>query len=71
MTIKPERQCADESVNWPSGGGQMGALVRAFDWSKTSIGPIPAWPQSLKTTVDMLLLSPVPIVLLWGPDGVP
>ncbi len=48
----------------------MGAFVRCFDSSKTSLGPIPAWPQSLKTTVDMLLLSPVPIVLLWGPDGV-
>ena len=48
----------------------MGALIRALDWSKTCVGPISEWPQSLKTTVDILLRSPVPIVLLWGPDGV-
>ncbi|MGH6677778.1 MAG: PAS domain-containing protein [Bradyrhizobium sp.] len=52
------------------GGGEMGALIRALDWSKTSVGPISGWPHSLKTTVDILLRSPVPIVLLWGPDGV-
>ncbi|HVV95081.1 MAG TPA: PAS domain S-box protein [Hyphomicrobiales bacterium] len=50
--------------------GEMGALIRAFDWSRTSLGPRSGWPQSLKTTVDLLLRSPVPIVLLWGPDGV-
>lgn len=48
----------------------MGALIRAFDWSKTSIGPISTWPQSLKSVTSLLLLSPVPIVLLWGEDGV-
>ncbi|WP_246205425.1 hybrid sensor histidine kinase/response regulator [Microvirga arsenatis] len=48
----------------------MGRLTRSHDWSRTSLGPISAWPQSLKTTVGILLRSPVPIVLLWGPDGV-
>lgn len=44
--------------------------MRAFDWSATSLGPIARWPQSLRTTVGLLLRSPVPIVLLWGQDGV-
>jgi two-component sensor histidine kinase len=48
----------------------MGALIRLRDWSETGLGPVPGWPQSLKTTVGMLLRSPVPIVLLWGPDGI-
>ena len=52
------------------GGGEMGALVRSHDWAATSLGPITAWPQSLKTVVGTALLSPVPIVLLWGEDGV-
>jgi PAS domain S-box-containing protein len=55
---------------FPVGGGELGALIRAFDWSATSLGPIDAWPQSLKTTTSLLLLSSVPIVLLWGEDGV-
>lgn len=51
-------------------GGRLGALMRAFDWSTTPLGPIDGWPQSLKTTVGILLRSPIPIVLLWGEDGV-
>ena len=38
----------------------MGALIRAFDWSSTPLGPILGWPQSLKTTVDIILRSPFP-----------
>lgn len=52
------------------GGGEIGALIRLRDWSDTGLGPISGWPQSLKTTVGILLRSPVPIVLLWGPDGI-
>ncbi|MBQ0822141.1 PAS domain S-box protein [Microvirga sp. HBU67558] len=51
-------------------GGETGALIRSYDWSETSLGPIPSWPQSLKTTVALMLRSPVPMVLLWGPDGI-
>ena len=56
--------------HFPFGGGENGALIRALDWSNTSLGPISKWPESLKTTVGILLRSPVPIVLLWGPDGI-
>lgn len=58
------------SAVWPRGGGKLGALIRGFDWSTTSLGPISDWPQSLRTATDILLLSPVPIVMLWGEDGV-
>jgi len=45
-------------------------LVRAYDWARTPLGPIADWPQSLIFAVSTLLLSPVPIVLLWGADGI-
>jgi PAS domain S-box-containing protein len=48
----------------------MASLIEAFDWASTSLGAIGAWPQSLKTITSFLIKSPVPIVLLWGPDGV-
>lgn len=60
-------QSAPMVLDWLS--GETGELIRAFDWTSTSLGPISAWPQSLKTTVATLLRSPVPIVLLWGEDG--
>ncbi|SEN28722.1 Signal transduction histidine kinase [Stigmatella aurantiaca] len=50
------------------GGGEMGALMRSFDWSKNSLGPLEAWPQSLRTSVSTMLRSPYPIILFWGPE---
>jgi hypothetical protein len=50
------------------GGGEMGARMRAMDWSKTTLGPVEGWPQSLRSTVSMLLPSKAQIVLFWGPD---
>jgi PAS domain S-box-containing protein len=49
---------------------EMKTLIAAFGWYSTSIGPIGSWPQSLKTIVDTVTASPVPLVLLWGPDGI-
>ena len=49
--------------------GELAALIRSFDWSSTALGPIQHWSQSLKTATGFLLLSPVPIVMLWGRDG--
>jgi PAS domain S-box-containing protein len=48
----------------------MARRMRAQDWSATTIGAIASWPQSLKTITAFLLDSPLPIVLLWGADGV-
>lgn len=51
-------------------GGELGALIRAFDWTTTSLGPSALWPQSLKTSVSTMLRSPYPIILFWGRDHV-
>ena len=51
------------------GANEMGRLIRARDWSD-SLGPIEGWPTSLGTTVGLMLRSPVPLVLLWGSDGI-
>jgi hypothetical protein len=51
-----------------SGGGDMGALMRATDWSQTPFGPVEAWPQSLRTAVSIMLESRFAMVVAWGPD---
>jgi hypothetical protein len=51
-----------------AGGGEMGEQTRAFDWSKTPVGPVADWPQSLKTTVRIMLNSRYAMWLGWGPD---
>lgn len=53
-----------------SGGGKLGKLIADLDWSQTRLGPIAQWPQELRTVVDMLVRSPLAIVLLWGEEGV-
>ena len=45
----------------------MGSLIRSMDWSKTSLGPVVGWPQSLRTTVSICLASDLPICVIWGP----
>jgi PAS domain S-box-containing protein len=50
------------------GGGEMGALMRARDWSQTPLGPPSAWPQSLRTSVSTCLNCAFPILLWWGPE---
>jgi PAS domain S-box-containing protein len=56
--------------DWLVDGGKMGELIRSMDWSKTSLGPIDKWPQSLRTTVSLCLGSNFPICLAWGPNYV-
>lgn len=53
---------------WPAGNGEMAGLIRRRDWRPTVLGPIEAWPQSLRTTVDIVLASGLPMVALYGPD---
>ena len=49
--------------------GEMAQRIRAFDWSATDLGPIDRWSPSLACNVQMLLASPVPMVMLWGRLG--
>ena len=49
-----------------NGGGEMGERIRSFDWSKTILGPVDRWPESLKTTVRICIGSRNPIVVWWG-----
>src|SRR5580700_6888612 len=58
----------DHSREFLAGGGEMGALIRAHDWSRTPLGPPEHWPQSLKTAVRIMLTSRQPIWIGWGSD---
>jgi len=54
--------------HWPPGPGDMAPLIRARDWTTTPLGPLESWPQSLKTAVDLVLASPMAMIVLWGPE---
>lgn len=51
-----------------NGGGEVGALIRAHDWSTSPLGHPATWPQSLRTVVELMLNSKFPMFLAWGPE---
>ena len=50
--------------------GAMGELIAAFDWSRTPLGPLADWPDSMTAPLALMLRSKVPMVMLWGFEGV-
>ncbi|MGF9758152.1 PAS domain S-box protein [Microvirga sp. 0TCS3.31] len=55
------------SPDFLTGGGEMGALMRAHDWSSSPLGPPEFWPQSLRAVVSLMLTSKFPMFVAWGP----
>ncbi len=51
-----------------AGGGELGALMRAMDWSRTALGPVESWPQALRTSVRIMLTSRQPMFVWWGDE---
>ncbi|WP_095053498.1 PAS domain-containing sensor histidine kinase [Pseudomonas sp. Irchel s3b2] len=62
-------QFLDNSHGCTGWSGEMAGRIRAFDWSLTELGPIETWPASLCSAVQLLLASPLPMVMLWGRPG--
>jgi two-component system sensor histidine kinase VicK len=50
------------------GGGEMGKLIRAKDWSKTPLGLPENWPSALKILTSIVLNSPFPMLISWGKE---
>src|SRR5450432_1205094 len=70
MPISKRSELAERPRDWLAGGGEMGALMRELDWSKTPLGPVGSWAQALRTTVNTCLNSKLPILVLWGIEQV-
>jgi two-component system sensor histidine kinase VicK len=50
------------------GGGNMGELIRSFNWSKTPLGDPYDWPTNLKIATSLMLSTPFPMYIAWGSD---
>lgn len=59
-----------EPIAFLDHGGELGELIRERDWCETPVGPPSGWPPCLKTTTSIMLRAAVPMVLLWGEDGI-
>jgi PAS domain S-box-containing protein len=49
-------------------GGEMGERIRLKDWSTTAVGGPETWPQSLRTSINILLHSQFPMFVWWGKE---
>ena len=56
------------ATDFMDGGGEMGALMRAHDWTSNPLGPPEQWPQSLRLTIRLLLNTRHAMFIWWGTD---
>jgi PAS domain S-box-containing protein len=53
-----------------TGNSEMANRIRAHDWATTPLGDIEEWSETLVATVNLMLHSPFPTILSWGPEMV-
>jgi signal transduction histidine kinase/CheY-like chemotaxis protein len=49
-------------------GGEMGRRIRAFDFSRTSLGKLADWPETLQSCARLVLSNRFPMHIWWGPE---
>ncbi len=45
-------------------------LFNTYDWASNPLGPIPAWPESLKGAVRLMVAASNPMVMMVGEHGI-
>src|SRR6202522_523760 len=53
-----------------TGDSELAGRIRIHQWPKTPLGPIEGWSETLLATVNLMLHSPFPTILSWGPEMV-
>jgi len=64
----PVSSTSNETQDVFQGGGDVGALMRTFEWSATPLGATAGWPRSLQSIIRMMLTSRYQMWMAWGPD---
>ncbi|KZS65426.1 chemotaxis protein CheB [Mycobacterium pseudokansasii] len=53
-----------------AGPREVCARLRDIDWTRSALGPVQSWPTSLRTMLRIVLASPMPMIIIWGPDRI-
>jgi signal transduction histidine kinase len=59
---------ADDLRSVLADGGESGALIASLDWASSPLGPMSTWPERLRAAVAIVLRSPFPKHIAWGPE---
>ncbi|KPF73089.1 hypothetical protein IP69_00495 [Bosea sp. AAP35] len=68
MAVCPGNNATTQPI-WPVGGGEVGAIIRSWTGRETVLGAASTWPERLRSTLQVVLASPTPLVVLWGERG--
>jgi PAS domain S-box-containing protein len=68
MTPRASALPSETPLAFLNGGGELGALMRAKDWSETPLGSPETWSGSIKTAISICLNSRLPILIWIGKD---
>lgn len=68
--LEPNVGRSDDRPAFLRGGGCCADLIAEKNWAATPLGPMEGWPPCLRNAIALLLRSHVPIVMLWGDEGV-
>src|SRR5690349_209340 len=68
MDSQGQARGPDDDRGFLKGGGELGARIRAFDWTQTPLGPPERWPAELKTAIRIMLASRQAMWIGWGPQ---
>jgi PAS domain S-box-containing protein len=61
-------KAGNQGVAFLSGGGELGQLIRDFDWAAGPCGPPQTWPQNLRMALRIMLTSRQPMWIGWGDE---
>jgi signal transduction histidine kinase len=64
--VSTDQDPSPDGSDFLVGGGEVGALMRAHDWSDSPLGEPRTWPQPLRTVAQLLLHSRFPMFVAWG-----
>jgi signal transduction histidine kinase/CheY-like chemotaxis protein len=59
---------SSEPLDFLQGDSMMAQAIRDQDWAMSPLGAADGWPDTLKTTVGLMLGSGFPQAVVWGPD---
>jgi PAS domain S-box-containing protein len=57
-------------VEWPYRSGEMATRLRDHRWQRSPLGLPGRWSARLRMAVELMLDSPLPTLIFWGPDGI-
>ncbi len=63
-------EASDPYFNFIPEGSKTGKAIKAFNWAESPLGPADRWPQSLLTSLGILLHADAPMCLFWGAESI-